>query len=154
MAGKVIDMKIIILILAAVLFVTMGIDAVAMDWSSFSNASFGGVTASPEFASGTLSYTLTLSNTPTITIGSNTYDLVWIQGFYALSEDGVSTFYAGGDNITVNGKTAWKWDTSPHIDSPNQYVVAGWSAQGENPRLYPGNNLTFNFTDFDIPVDT
>lgn len=147
-------MKNIILILAAVLFMTIGVSAVAMDWSSFGEASFNGITASPDFTSGILTYTLSISGTPTITIGANTYDILWVQGFYALSKNGTSKFYAGGNNIDVSDKTAWKWDTNPNVDSPNNYIVAGWSAQGENNRIFPGHGQSFSFTNFDVPVDT
>jgi hypothetical protein len=139
-----------LLLLVVVLTVAAGTAAFSASWSSFSDAIFTGITASPVFATNVVTYNLSVGAAPMITIGSNTYSVVWVQGFYALSSDGVGTFYAGGSDITIGGLT-WKWDTSPNISSPNNYVVAGWSAQGSAPRLTPGNNKSFSYSAFQIP---
>ncbi|MCE5323862.1 hypothetical protein LLG46_11185 [bacterium] len=141
----------------AVALITISTSAYAESWSSFKDASFTNVSITPSFATDTMTYTVSLASSPMITIAGITYNISWIQGFYALSSDGISTFYAGGSNIVdpTNSKNIlWKWDTTPNASSPDDYIVAGWSAQGTEDRILPGNDKSFTYTDFQIPMDT
>lgn len=124
--------------------------AYAESWSSFKFADFTGISATPEFSTGKMMYNLALSHSPTITFDGKTYNISWIQGFYALSSNGINTFHAKGANILDDkGKAIWTWDTSPNNDSQNNYVVAGWRSQGNNgERITPDSNMSFTYTDF------
>ncbi|MHB9036415.1 MAG: PEP-CTERM sorting domain-containing protein [Armatimonadota bacterium] len=135
---------------------TAGVNAPALcaSWHAFNEANFSGISISPAFAWNTLTYNLSLGATPTITVDGDILDVKWVQGFYALSSNGLNTLYAGGGNIVSGGKTTWKWDTSPNDSSPNNYLVAGWSAQGNNDRLLLGESRSFSYTQFQMPGNT
>ncbi|MHB9036414.1 MAG: hypothetical protein ACYC64_07085 [Armatimonadota bacterium] len=150
MKHKLVHMSVACLVMALVILIAASTAAFSQSWNSFSEASFTGITVSPAFATNVLTYNVSLGAAPTITISGNTYNVVWVQGFYALSADGVQEFYAGGSNITSGGNT-WKWVANPNIGSPNNYVVAGWEAQGNPARITPGNNKSFSYTHFQIP---
>ncbi|MEN6356252.1 MAG: hypothetical protein ABFD83_04120 [Armatimonadota bacterium] len=145
-----------VLLVCALTLLIVSTGAYAESWTSFKYAEFDGVDITPAFATDTLTYTVAFSDIiqPTITIGGIEHDIAWIQGFYTLSNNGINTFYAGGDNIVdpANPKNVlWKWDTNPNISSPNNYVVAGWSAQGTEDRIVPNtvnDNKSFTYTDF------
>jgi hypothetical protein len=111
----------------------------SMSYSSFSDASFSGVTLTPSFATGVLDYALTLTPTGKIQIGSSLYDLLWIQGLYVMGATSSDTFTATNGAGNPSG---WSYDTSPNSTPFN---VAGWDGNASAVRIYQGESKTFHF---------
>lgn len=89
--------------------------------SAFDRHSTYGVGMSQEFASGRLSYTLTLSSGAYVLHLGNKYPIVNVWGFYAVnqSKSDANDFRAGGPS---HGQ--WAWDQHP--DSHSALDVSGW----------------------------
>jgi hypothetical protein len=113
------------------------------DWSAFDAATFTGITvdASPDG----LSYVLSLSGAPTLTVGGNTYDVTWCQGFFLLDPTGVDTILSSEGGSPAG----WGYNTKPGNEP---FSVVGWTATGSSPRLLPGvGSKTFTLSSFDAP---
>ncbi len=116
----------------------VGATSFAASWDCFRTAQFDGISLDKQLQPNVLQYTLTVNQNPTITIGSKTYAVNWIQAFYVVSGRSSGTFTA------ANGSSPkqWTWDTKA---SPAK--IAGWTTQG-NSRLEPGESETFTFGSF------
>jgi hypothetical protein len=111
----------------------------SMSYGSFSNASFSGVTLTPSFTNGVLDYTLALSPTGQIKIGSSFYNILWLQGLYVVGATSSNNFTATNG---VGNPSGWSYDTSPN-SSP--FNVAGWDGNASAVRIYQGESKTFHF---------
>lgn len=150
----------ILLIFAIAAMMMISSMAMSVSWDSFSKAIFEGINVTPTLCTGTLTYTLSFtSDNPTITIDGHVYQVLWIQGFYAVSSKSTSELYAGGvDILGSDDKPSWTWDTSPNTnknyESPNYFYVAGWNAQGNDNRLTPEKgSMNFTYTQLSSPSD-
>ena len=107
-------------------------------WDSFKTATFSGIDLDKALQPNLLEYTLTIGDAPTVTIGSETYSVDWVQSFYVVSGTSGGSFVATSDIDPKN----WTWDTK---SSPAQ--ISGWTGKGNN-RLNPGESATFEFASF------
>jgi len=113
------------------------------DWEAFDDADITGVTVSA--APDGLDYVLSLSGAPTLTVGGDTYEVTWCQGFFLLDPTGDETILATGSD---NG--AWTWGTKPPGSQP--HAVVGWEAPIDpSDRISLGGSRTFTLTSFDAP---
>jgi len=101
------------------------------DWDAFTEATLTGVTVTA--APDGLSYVLSLSAAPTITVGTETYDVKWCQGFFLLDPTGAESMTATGAD---NGD--WSWCTEP--GSPPHSVV-GWEGGSPTVPLDPSGRM-------------
>jgi len=126
------------LMLISTLYAVPG--ALAVSWTSFGTAEFSGITWDKPLDVDVLDYTLTISNKPTMTVGSHTYQVVSIQSVYLLGATADGRFTA----TNGAGNTLWNWDSK----TSGGGQVSGWTGQGSN-RLYAGDSTTFHFSSFD-----
>lgn len=110
----------------------------AASWNGIEIAEFSGVTLDKPLQVGTLDYTLSVADNATIKLGSETYDIEWVQAFYVVSGEEGSTFTA-----TEGEGNSWNW--SSKISGGGQ--ISGWSGQG-NDRIDAGESRTFHFGSF------
>lgn len=127
-------------VLTIVLALALTTGAAAASWSDFRDAEFTGVTLDKPLQVDVLDYTLTISSNPTMTVGSKTYTVNWIQSFYVLSDKAGGTFVASNGQ----GNNDWTWDSK--VNRGGQ--ISGWTGQGNN-RIQPGQSETFHFGTFD-----
>jgi len=113
----------------------VGSVAWAASWSSFLPADFEDVYVTPPLAGGTLSYTLSLGEAPTVSFEGNTYNIKWVSAFYAVADTRRDCFYA----TEGESELGWRWEAK---DRPG--VIAGWHGTGQN-RLYAGDEAKFWF---------
>ena len=111
----------------------------AASWDAFTSASFSGIGLDKPLQANVLDYTLMLGSAPTVTIGSKTYGVNWVQAVYVVSGTPTGTFVAT-DGAGPNG---WSWDSKT---KPAQ--IAGWTGQGSD-RLYAGQSADISFASFD-----
>lgn len=111
----------------------------AASWDSFKSAQLSGITLDKPLQVNVLDYTLTVGSNPTVSIGTKTYAVNWVQAFYVVSGTSNGSFTA------TQGKSpkGWSWDSK---GNPGQ--IAGWTTQGNN-RLKPGDSMKFSFAQFD-----
>lgn len=108
-------------------------------WDSFKTATFSGIDLDKALAPNVLDYTLTLGSAPTVTIGTKTYNVEWVQAFYVVSGTDTGSFKA----TDGKGPKNWTWDSKTN---PGQ--IAGWTGQGKD-RLYASQSVSFAFGSFD-----
>lgn len=113
--------------------------SMAASWSAFIAADFDDIYLDELLVAENVDYELFLGSAPTITLGSHTYDVVWIQSFYVVSGTENGTFVATDGSNTAG----WSWNSKT---SGGQ--ISGWNGQGGN-RIYPGESRKFVFSAFD-----
>lgn len=109
-------------------------------WDAFASAQFGGIALDKPLQVNVLDYTLALGDNPTITLGSHTYPVNWVQSFYVVSGEPNGTFTA----TNGVGNTGWSWDSK----TSGGGQISGWTGQGSN-RIDPGESKVFHFSSFD-----
>lgn len=112
--------------------------ASAASWTDFGTAQFSGITFDKPLQVNVLDYTLTVSDHPTVTVGSHTYQVNWIQSVYVVSGTPGGTFTASGP-----ASKGWSWDSK----TSGGGQISGWTGQGNN-RLYAGQSRMFHFSAF------
>lgn len=116
-----------------------GSSALAASWDSFKSAQITGINLDKPLQANVLDYTLAIDSNPTITVGSETYAVNWVQAFYVVSGTPDGTFSASDG---MSGKT-WSWDSKAASGQ-----ISGWVGKG-NDRLSPGDSMAFAFAEFD-----
>lgn len=114
--------------------------SLAASWTSFIPAAFSGIQLTPAPATGQLTYTLSLGPTPKITIGSNTFDVNWVQAFYLISQEPKQGFTCAAGSAV----TDWQWESKT-----NPGYIAGWHGQGSN-RIEVGESKNFEFASLNL----
>lgn len=113
----------------------------ATSWSAFEPATFEGIYLTPSVSTGILNYELSLNNSPTVTLSDGTtHDIIWIQAFYLLGQDKVTSFTAENGSVV----TDWKWESNS-----SQGQASGWQSTG-NDRIELGETKTFGFSQLDV----
>lgn len=116
---------------AAIAAAALGSNALAQTRSSFQDADeIGGIQVS--LITG-LTYQVALSGTPQLTIGSTTYNITDVFGFWALSDD-----------IDLSGSTSGfgVWDSK--ISNAGTGGIVGWKTN-PNTGITPGGSQNFTF---------
>lgn len=94
-------------------------------------------------------YTVTLGPDPSFMIGSTTYDIASIFGFYVIKNNDPDTLGATGSDFTSSTGT-WTFGTN----TGGAGSVAGWDTTG-NVGILPSGSQSFTFTTLDSgSVDT
>jgi len=127
--------------LAICLIAVGSVHADPASWSSFMDAAISGVSLDQPLATNVLDYTLSIDAAPTITLGMNTYPIIWVQAFYVVSLTGAENFTATPGAYPAD----WKWESKT---IPGRIV--GWQGQGAGERIYPGQSKQIQFASFDI----
>jgi len=104
--------------------------AFAESESSFKSAHLTDIYLTPSMKSGTTSYTLDFGSKPMITLADgNSYDIDWIQAFYAVSVVDNYTFTATEGASSLG----WNWNTQKGKGKDDGTVlIAGWDTTGGN----------------------
>jgi len=131
----------IFMALALCLLAVGAVQSDPASWSSFMDAAISGVSLDKPLATNVLDYTLSIGASPTITLGMNTYSIIWVQAFYVVSLTGAENFTATPGTYP----TDWTWESKI---TPGRIV--GWQGQGAGERIYPGQTKQFQFASFDI----
>lgn len=106
--------------------------AFAQSRSSFTVASaFGGF--NHVVSNGGLTHSLTLSATPTVTVGSTTFNVTGVFGFWCLSDD---------DDLTSSISAIGTW--GPNASNSGTGGIAGWTTNPPNSIL-PGQSFLWTY---------
>lgn len=111
--------------------------AVAQSRSSFMPASFTGVTITP--SNGGLTYLLSLSAAPTITVGASTFAITEVFGFWALDDE--------DPNLVGSASSFGVW--SVDFSGASDGAIRGWKTN-PNQGVMVGGSETFNYTTLDV----
>jgi hypothetical protein len=124
--------RVLVLVLAA-----LAAGAFAQSRSSFTIASaFGGFTHVVTNAG--LTHTLTLSPSPTITLGASTFSVTAVFGFWSLSND---------DDLVATKSPIGTWD--PHSNNAGAGGIAGWKTNPPNSIL-PGETFSWTYGSLNV----
>ncbi|MCC6228983.1 MAG: hypothetical protein IT432_07135 [Phycisphaerales bacterium] len=121
---------------AAITAAALGSNALAQTRSSFQDADLiGGVNVT--LISG-LTYQVALSGTPQLTIGSTTYNITDVFGFWALSDD-----------IDLSGSTSGfgVWDSK--VSNSGTGGIVGWKTN-PNTGITPNGSQNFTFNNLAV----
>jgi LPXTG-motif cell wall-anchored protein len=104
--------------------------------SSFTNGSLSGVTLL--ITNGGLNYNVAVGGMPTLTIGAQTFPIIDIFGFWALSND---------DDLVASNSSFGVWGVDNSNSGPGG--IAGWDTN-PNTGLFVNQSAQFNFSALNV----
>jgi len=122
--------------LALLLAIAAPVAAFAQSRSSFTPATFTGVTITP--SNGGLTQLVSLGATPTLTVGSNTYNITDVFGFWALDNE--------DPNLSGSTSNFGVWNA--HSSTSGSGAIIGWKTN-PNSGFTPGQSQSFTFNSLD-----